>query len=265
MRSYLTLFSCLILLAMFPACTFAPKLTARDSGEPLPPLPDDVDVAHPVYMTSFDDPAELDLWRLEGGRRAGIKDGKLVMESNRKTKQSTSQANHLVNWLTKEVPADFLLEFVVRPENRKRGLNIVFFNARGLNGENIFEPPIKKRTGLFVQYIKGDINNYHISYWAGTRGTANCRKNKGFALVAEGKDLIYTGAPESFQVVRLYKRGGLILLTVDGEEALRYEDDGKKHGPIHDHSGWIGLRQMAHTQYCEYEYLRIYPLKPKQQ
>ena len=105
----------------------------------------DVDYDNPVYETSFEDEGVLRDWRLEGGKRMSVADGNLVLQSQ----PTSDDRNHLVFWLTKEVPADFLLEFTVRPQDRKQGLNIVFFNARGLNGESIFDSPLQKRNGLF--------------------------------------------------------------------------------------------------------------------
>lgn len=221
----------------------------------------DVDLDHPVYRTSFDDPAVLADWRLEGGKAMRVAGGNLVLESDTQSTQSERVAGHLVCWLRREVPADFLLEFTVRPQDRKRGLNIVFFSARGLAGENIFEPPIKPRNGLFEQYHSGDIDNYHISYWSGGRGTSNLRKNKGFYLGAIGKDLVWDAPEGEFQTVRVYKRGGQIRLTVDDVLSLSFDDDGKTYGPVLDHSGWIGLRQMAHTRFCEYGHFIIWPLR----
>src|SRR5690606_5091634 len=120
---------------------------------------------------TFDDPAVLQDWKLEGGQRMYIEDGHLVLESDRETTRSTGKANHLVCWLTKEMPADFLLEFTVCPEKRDRGLNIVFFNARGRGGKSIFDSALSPRDGTFAQYHSGDLDNYHISYWSGGRGT----------------------------------------------------------------------------------------------
>lgn len=187
-------------------------------------------------------------------------DGKLALESAEGSVRSEIGANHLVCWLTKEIPADFLLEFSVRPQNRKQGLNIVFFNARGLHGEGVFDSSLAPRNGLFKQYHSGDLNNYHVSYWAGDRGTANVRKNRGFHLVATGPDLIVQAPAEAFQTVRLYKRGGQIRLTVDDIVSVAYDDDGKTYGPVWTHSGWIGLRQMGHTLRCEYDNLAVFPL-----
>lgn len=225
-------------------------------GKPFKPA--DIDYANPVYETSFDDEAVLRDWRLEGGKQMSIAEGKLVLQSE----PTSDDRNHLVCWLTEEVPADFLLEFTVRPQNRKQGLNIVFFNARGVNGKSIFDPSLQKRNGIFKQYHSGDLNNYHVSYWAAERGFSNLRKNRGFDLVSSGKDYIIAGDPDAFQTVQIYKRGGKIRVMVDGLVAVAFDDDGKKFGPIHEHSGWIGLRQMGHTLRCEYRHLKIYRLLP---
>jgi hypothetical protein len=219
-------------------------------------VPSDVDRQRPAYQTNFDEPSVLKDWRLEGGKGVSIASGKLVLESH-----PGQPENHLVCWLTKEMPAEFLLEFTVRPRDRKDGLNIVFFSTRGVKGENIFDSSLQSRTGIFRQYHSSDLNGYHISYWAGERGTANVRKNAGFKLVATGPDRVVQGPAEAFQTIRVYKRGGTIRLTVDDIISVAFDDDGKTHGPVWNHSGWIGLRQMGHTVRCEYDSLAVYPLK----
>ncbi len=223
--------------------------------------PMDVDYAHPIYETSFDDEAALKDWQLEGGKKMSVSEGNLVLESEPREIEGKRDPNHLVSWLKKEVPANFLLEFTLRPKDRKEGLNIIFFNARGVDGESIFDPSLKKRNGVFRQYHSSDLNSYHISYWAGDRGFSNLRKNHGFALVASGKDYIMEGAPDSFQTVQIYKKDEKIRVMVDGMVALAFDDDGKTYGPVHTHSGWIGLRQMGYTLRCEYEHVKVYPLK----
>lgn len=236
----------------------------RPASQPILPkagdkfIPADVDAAHPVYENSFDDPSALKDWKLEGGKRMSVSDGNLVLESD-----PAKAKDHLVCWLTKEVPGDFLLEFTLRPKDRHNGLNIVFFNARGINGESIFDPSLKPRTGEYPQYNRGDINCYHVSYWAGGRESSNMRKSFGFHLVVEGGlDLIHSAPADAFQTVRIYKRGGAIRVMVDDVVEIAYDDDGKTFGPVYTHSGWIGLRQMAKTERCEYGYVKVYPLKP---
>jgi len=220
-------------------------------------VPDDVAWERPVYQTSFEDPSALSDWKLEGGSSMSIREGKLVLES-----EAGRDQNHLVCWLTKEMPADFLLEFTLKPQDRTVGLNIVFFSTRGLGGKNIFDPSLKPREGVFKQYHSSDLNGYHISYWAGERGFANVRKNAGFKHVASGPDLMRDAPADSFQKIRVYKRGGTIRLTVDDIISVAFDDDGKTHGPVWNHPGWIGLRQMGRTVRCEYDYLKVYPLKP---
>lgn len=216
-------------------------------------VPTDVDFAHPIYETSFDDPAVLNDWTLEGGRRMSVAGGNLVLESG-------GRNNHLVCWLRKEAPADFLLEFTFRPQNRQEGLAIVFFNARGLKGESVFDPALAPRDGTFDQYHSGDLDNYHISYWAAGRETAHIRKNKGFHLVAKGKDMVAPAPADAFQTIRVYKRDGRIRLIVDNVVAVAYDDDGKTYGPVHTHAGWIGLRQMGHAERGEYGHVKLFPL-----
>lgn len=220
----------------------------------------DVDFEHPVYSTNFESEAILEDWQLEGGWQANIIDGSLLLESKPSSGEMNRSNDHLVFWLKKEIPGNFLMEFKVRPVNKKEGLNIVFFNARGKNGKSIFDPSLSKRTGIFNQYIRGDINNYHISYWASDRQFSNMRKNKGFKLVASGKDYITQSQPYKFNKIQIYKRDNHILLAVDGIIALAFDDDGTTFGPAYTHSGWIGLRQMGHTQRCEYRRLAIYPI-----
>ncbi len=223
--------------------------------------PADVDFAHPVYATQFDDPAEIEHWRLEGGFRKRIEGGRLVLENGPPPGEAGPEAKHLVCWLNRETPADFLLEFTYRPEDRRRGLAIAFVNARGRGGEGIFDSSLAPRDGTFSQYTNGDVDSYHVSYWAGGRGTANLRKNAGFYLAAIGEDYVTRGPADAFQTVRIYKHGGRVRLTVDDLLALAFDDDGRTYGPVHAHSGWIGLRQMAHTRSAEYGHLKVFPLK----
>ena len=49
---------------------------------------------------------------------------------------------------------------------------------------------------------------------------------------------------------------------VDDIISVAWDDDGKSHGPVWNHRGWIGLRQMGHTTRCEYDFLKVFPLKP---
>ena len=217
----------------------------------------DVDWDHPLYVTSFDKPKDVDDFVLEGGKTIEVNDGKLVLTSaGVETQSAGGKANHLVAWLKEEIPTDFYLQFDFRPKNKQQGLAIIFFNTRGVGGESVFDSSLDERGGKFHKYHSGDLNGYHLSYWSGNRGSSNLRKNKGFHLAASGEDPISQDTSNHFHQIGLYKKGGVIRYYVDGELALEYEDSSPWM-----HSGWIGLRQMNHTHYGLYDHFAVYPLK----
>lgn len=129
-------------------------------------VPDDADWQKPVHASIFDDEAALKDWKLEGGKRMSLADERLVLESSA---DRDAKGGHLVCWLTRELSADFLAEFKMRPGDRKDGLAIVFYNTQGLRGESIFDPALAPRSGDFKRYHSGDLNGYHVSYWAEVR------------------------------------------------------------------------------------------------
>jgi hypothetical protein len=173
----------------------------------------------------------------------------------------------MVLWSNREVPADFLLEFEMSPKDSKRGLAIIFFSAKGRDGKDIFALDKAPRRGEFRRYHSGDINCYHVSYWAveprtlKPRGFSNLRKNRGFRKVASGRDPISGQGPGPHRV-RLLKVGGTITLETRGRIALTWQDDGKEHGPVLG-SGKIGLRTMAHTGEVAYVSFKVWKVLPK--
>lgn len=225
-----------------------------------PPALQDVNWNEPIYSTQFESQEVLNDWILEGGKSMRIEDGVLTLETEGiNTKPAPDY--HLVAWLDREIPGSFYAEFDFRPKNKQQGLAIVFFNTRGIGGESIFEPALADRDGTFVQYHSGDLNGYHLSYWSGVRNGSNLRKNKGFSLVGSGTDPISQDPTDQFHRVGIYKNDGVIRYYVDGELALEYIDDGSTNGPIWNHSGWFGLRQMDHAHWGQYQNLAIYPIK----
>jgi hypothetical protein len=66
---------------------------------------------------------------------------------------------------------------------------------------------------------------------------------------------------ESFQTIRLPKHRGTIRLAVNDVIEGAFDDHGKTFGPVGAHSGWIGLRQMAHTVRCEDDDLALFSPK----
>ncbi|MBI5685741.1 MAG: DUF1961 family protein [Verrucomicrobia bacterium] len=191
-------------------------------------------------------------WVLEGKASARVENGRLFLKND---------AGHLVFWNTREFPADLLIEFGVSPADSNKGLNIVFFAAKGRDGGSIFDLSQPMRDGEFKTYHSGEINNYHTSYWAITsggeaRGTSHIRKNHGFHLVAMGRDFI-AGQGAGPHCIRVLKLGNQITVEANGKIEVRWEDDGKTFGPVLK-EGYVSLRQMSHTGECSYTHFKVW-------
>ncbi len=194
-------------------------------------------------------------WVLEGKAAARVENSRLWLKND---------PGHLVFWNTREFPADLLIEFAVSPSDTNKGLNLVFFSARGRDGGSIFDLGQPMRDGEFKNYHSGDLNCFHASYWAidpqgMERGTAHIRKNSGFHLVAMGRDFMAGRGPGPHRV-RVLKWHDRITVEADGKIEVRWQDDGHTFGPVLD-GGWIGLRQMAHTGECSYTSFKVWAVK----
>jgi len=195
-------------------------------------------------------------WRMEGPGEVAFEDGWMRMWST--MPDAPGNGGHIVHWCDRDLPADFLLEFDVRVETR-HGLNIVFFCAKGRNGEDALDPSLSERTGIFGHYTMGDLNCYHVSYFAGPgRTTTNLRKNHGFYLVDNGPIGIRSG-DHGVHHVALLKQGGAIRLGVDGRRVMDWFDDGLQYGPVLG-AGKMALRQMKPTT-AAYRNLRVSTLR----
>ena len=88
----------------------------------------------------------------------------------------------------------------------------------------------------------------------------NLRKNYGFYLAAIGVERVHTAPPRTFHTMTLLKQGSKIRLATDGAVSIACDDDGETYGPVHTHSGKLGLRQMLHAWYTEHEYSRAWSI-----
>jgi len=205
-----------------------------------------------IYENKFDTPLKQDEWQLEGPATMKVEDGRLVVRN----------ADHVTFWLKKKCPRDFVAAWDFQP-SQLQGLAIVFISADGLGGKDLFDPTLKKRTGQFQQYVRGDIRSYHFSYYAGTRGSANARKNPGLFMVGMCRDIIgedlKAGKKGPWRVA-VARRGNRIDVSVDKKRLLTFTDDGVTWGPAHG-GGYLGLRQMKRSKLIRYDNLVIYALK----
>lgn len=170
-----------------------------------------------------------------------FKDGKMQVTTHKGT-------DGVMVWCKKELPKDFLFEYDVTPTS-KSGFFLVFFCAKGQDGKDILsEESLKDRSDptLFKKYTKGKINCYHMSYRRNESATCNFRKNSGMALLKQQK--LTAVLPKGKTVhVSLKKKGGRIVLTVDGQVYMDYTDEGKINGAIRE-GGKIGLRQVYDSE-----------------
>ena len=199
-----------------------------------------------LYSNTFSKEEELSGWVMEGAGKIEFKDGWMQMSS-------PSEEGHHVFRCPQDFPESFIAEWEVQNIETDAGLCIVFFAAKGLKGEDIFDPSLPKRDGAFTGYTKGAINNYHISYYANPknepeREIANLRKNKGFHKVQAGKPGIPVNSTAIHQV-RLIKHEGRIILYIDARKIIDWTDDGEKFGNILG-AGKIGFRQMKWTHFA---------------
>lgn len=205
------------------------------------------------YQNQFSSPKDLEDWVLEGAAKAVIKNESLEM-------YSPDQKSHHVFWCPKELPANFMAEWEMQNLNPDAGLCIVFFAAKGINGEDVMDPKLKKRTGVFSQYTKSDLNNYHISYYTNNpkkpnRPFAHLRKNKGFITVQFGERGI-PAKSSSVHKLQLIKKENHIAMAIDDREIINWIDDGKKYGPIY-REGKFGFRQMQWSHF-RYQNLKVW-------
>ncbi|MEA3401229.1 MAG: DUF1961 family protein [Armatimonadota bacterium] len=209
-----------------------------------------------IAEDTFDEPWQGN-WTLEGPGILTQEDGRLRLQE---PEPGTEGANHIVLWNDTPTPKDFIAQWDFTP-NDVAGLCIVFFSAKGLGGERIFDPGLEERDGTFSQYHSGDINCYHISYFRNTCSRSPntaLRKNKGFWRCSAGYDYIplETGVTST---ITLVKRGAHIQFAINDRVSIDWVDDGVSRGPVWG-GGHIGLRQMMTTDGW-YDNFRVWAIK----
>lgn len=171
------------------------------------------------------------------------------------------QKSNIVFWCPEDFPADMMVEWDFWPVHEP-GLCIMFFAAKGMKGEDLFDPSLQARTGEYPLYHHGDINAYHVSYfrrrWEQERAfhTANLRKSYGFHMVAQGADPLPSviDADPPYHI-KLMKNEGIISFLINELLVFTWKDDGQTYGPVLE-GGKIGFRQMA-PLIAEYANLKV--------
>ncbi len=206
-----------------------------------------------LYENALRKPEDIEDWVFEGPGAVSFENGWMRMASD----LPEGRPGHIVHWCPFKTPDNYIVEFDIQIEEPH--LAIVFFSSQGRNGKSVFDPELEKRDGIFNQYVRGDLDTYHISYYAHNRGTVNLRKSPGMYLPAVGPPLISRGS-KNIHTIQVMKNGGHIQLAIDGEVSFDYYDCGNIYGPVLG-AGNIGLRQMQY-KVARYRDFRIYAIKP---
>jgi hypothetical protein len=211
-----------------------------------------------LYSSQLDTSESAAGWVMEGPGLVTFEDGWMRMASER----PDGPEGHIVHWCPEDFPNSYVAEWEIQPVS-DYGLCIVFFSAQGARGEDIFDPELSERTGIFSQYTRGDIVSYHVSYYANTpfnpgRTASHLRKNNHFYLVDNGRPGIPPGSTDPHRI-RVIKWDSHIQFWVDGEVVIDFTDDGERYGPVHT-GGKIGLRQMQWMG-AQYRNFRVWELE----
>ena len=204
------------------------------------------------YQNALASAADLDGWRLEGDGAVSFPLGRLRLESRRPPEDG--QDANVVLWCPEDFGPNLTVEWDFWPI-REPGLCILFFHARGRNGEDLFD--LAPRTGPYEQYHHGDLDTYHVSYfrrrWPAERAlhTCNLRKSYGFELVAQGADPLPSviDATGPYRL-RLTIHDGLITFAINEVVSFSWRDPQPLSG------GKVGFRQMA-PMIGDYANLRV--------
>jgi len=197
---------------------------------------------------------------LEGQAKITFNNGRMRMENE--LDPSLGQKSNFVYWCPVDFPSDIKVTWDFWPV-REPGLCIMFFAAKGLNGEDIFDKSLSARNGEYQMYHSGDINALHVSYyrrmWESERAfhTCNLRKSKGFHLVCQGADPLpdVDDAKPPYHI-KLMKQDNIVAFYIDDLLIFEWVDNGITYGPVLG-EGKIGFRQMA-PLVGEYQNLKVY-------
>ena len=215
-----------------------------------------------IYENPLAAKADIKDFIMEGEAVITFPLGRMRLE-NKLSEKEGQKANYVL-WCPEEFPSDVLITWDFYPV-REPGLCMMFFAARGMEDQDLFDGSLQKRTGEYVQYHHGDINAFHISYFRRKEPdersfhTCNLRKSYGFHLTAQGGDPIpdVADAKPPYHIA-VIKKGNVVRFLIDALEIFQFEDDGKTYGPLLA-GGKIGFRQLA-PFIGEYANLRVYRL-----
>ena len=160
----------------------------------------------------------LDDWLNEGKVITIIDSGQLYMES-----LDAEIINPKGNiWWKHNFKNPYVIEFDYQSLSDE-GLTMVFWNAFGIDGKDIFS---WKRTGVYEEYVNSNLTAYHCSFHRFNTGLSNIRKAPGFHLVSSVKDPIDTEDRKRHRII-IASAASWQRIFVDGHLVHDFFDEGK--------------------------------------
>jgi hypothetical protein len=209
-----------------------------------------------IYDNDLSTAEKVQDWVMEGPGEIEFADGWMHMHS-------PGEKFHHVFWCPVNFPDSIMVEWEAQNVETDAGLCIIFFAAKGIYGQDIFDSELPARDGDFTYYIKDQLKNYHISYYANTpikpnRGDSHLRKNNQFSLVSTGEEGIPTNST-AIHKLRLIKIGNHIRFFVDQRKIIDWIDNDENDPRPYYQDGKIGFRQMQWTHF-KYRNFRVYQI-----
>jgi hypothetical protein len=197
-----------------------------------------------LYRNPLASAEDLRDWRMEGPGVCSFPRGLLRMESAGEldvNDKSQTQAANLVCWRPETFPDQIRFSWTFRPL-REPGLAILFFAAKGQQGEHVLDARLDARLparhGPNDQYHHGAIHALHVSYFRRrlpdeiALHTCNLRKSYGFHLVCQGADPLPAARYASLQPpyqIWLVKDGPVVQFGIAQLTLFQGEDDGQAY------------------------------------
>ncbi len=209
-------------------------------------------------------PENTPAWIVEGPARLRHEHGGLVLDTA-PGGASTPSKGHFNLWHPDALPESFVIEWEFERLS-ETGFAILHFAARGSEGRAVFDPGLPARDGSFPQYVRGELDNYYVSFFGHLprfqtgRIHGNLRKVPGYLLLDHGPVAIEPGA-RGWHRLRLVKDGPHIELAVDGTVSLAFTDDHAARYGAALAPGHFGFRQMNGTVGV-YRHLKVWALEP---
>lgn len=270
MRKVILITSIIVWVILFTECNYGNKEFGKNnnSGKKSTASSGILSTFEPGdLLISEDFSGNLDRWMAEGDVTARIEDGVLFFSADSSQPEPEYQKGNL--WLKYYVQSPYILEYDYRSLNNDHGLSMVFWNSFGLDGKNVFE---WERSGLYDEYINGNLHAYHVSYHRFNSGLSNIRKAPGFHLVSSHPDPIPL-TDTNWHKIKIISAGNYQQVFCDGKLVHDFTDLSK---PCENKNEWMhklpctgtgdvpiyGAVSIRHTlkQQALYDNFKIYRL-----